>query len=497
MASYLSSYSITDLELITFHHSDRQLYCRLVFGLRRDPAQSSQVMALWLWIEQIFNEANGRLFDLVSKSLLTLPDDQLNAFADESVIVLNSVESTESFPFHSSFSSSSSSNSAALPAAPALPMFQKLVRSTASLELFHQIRLKVIYGVADVANRVCARVLKDIMKAATEMRAAENIVMSEAASAQGWTNNQIFMRQPLYTAGPLPRATFVGVLPAQHPHQPYYYAHSGSPPPPPGGSSPPRPSSFTYNGLAVWKAPVHDHYPKDPRSLNHHDYVPKGPRSLNRDHDPKGPQSLNHDQGDGKLGEILSGLELKDLKEKEKNDNESNDQKEKDLNDQKEESNDHQKEKELNDQKEKESNDHQKEKELNDQKEREKEKVEKDGDDQGDVPPEDRSIFLTFSKGYPLSEKEVKSFFMRKLGASFEALYMQEVGTEDKQCLFARLVVRSASAIDAVLGRSSKVKFSVHGKHVWARKYVQKASTSTNSGTVNGSNPTSPSEEAN
>ncbi|PON64324.1 hypothetical protein TorRG33x02_273460 [Trema orientale] len=483
MDSYLSSFSITGSELITFHHSDRQLYCRLVFGLRRDPAQSSQVMALWLWIEQIFNEANGRLFDLVSKSLLTLPDDQLNAFADESVIVLNCVESTESFPFHSSFSSSSTS--AALPAAPALPMFQKLVGSTASLELFHQIRLKVICGVADVANRVCARVLNDIMKAATEMRAAENIAMSEAASARGWMNNQISMRPPLYTAGPLPRAPFVGVLPAQHPHQPYYYVHAASPPPPPppppGGSSPPRPSSFTYNGHAAGKAPVHDHYPKDPRSLNHHDYVPKGPRSLNRDHHPKGPQSLNHDRGDGQLSEILSGLELKDLKEKEKNDNESNDPKEK----------------ELNDQKEKESNDHQKEKELNDQKEREKEKEEKDGDDQGDVPPEDRSIFLTFSKGYPLSEKEVKSFFMRKLGASFEALYMQEVGPEDKQCLFARLVVRSESDIDAVLGRSSKVKFSVNGKHVWARKYVQKASTTTNSGTVNGSNPTSPSEEAN
>lgn len=29
------------------------------------------------------------------------------------------------------------------------------------------------------------------------------------------------------------------------------------------------------------------------------------------------------------------------------------------------------------------------------------------------VPPDDRTIFLTFSKGYPISENEVKEFFTR------------------------------------------------------------------------------------
>ncbi|KAJ8428976.1 hypothetical protein Cgig2_009784 [Carnegiea gigantea] len=48
---------------------------------------------------------------------------------------------------------------------------------------------------------------------------------------------------------------------------------------------------------------------------------------------------------------------------------------------------------------------------------------------------------------------------------------MQEVG-DDKQPLYARLVVPNLSAMVAVLSGQSKAKFSINGKHVWARKYV-------------------------
>jgi hypothetical protein len=51
---------------------------------------------------------------------------------------------------------------------------------------------------------------------------------------------------------------------------------------------------------------------------------------------------------------------------------------------------------------------------------------------------------------------------------------MQEVQAEDQQPLYARLVVRSASFIPVVLEGQSKAKFSINGKHVWARKYVKK-----------------------
>ncbi|KAJ8428978.1 hypothetical protein Cgig2_009786 [Carnegiea gigantea] len=89
------------------------------------------------------------------------------------------------------------------------------------------------------------------------------------------------------------------------------------------------------------------------------------------------------------------------------------------------------------------------------------------------VPSSERTIFLTFSKGYPISESELREFLTRSFGNIIEALYMQEVG-DDEQPLYARLVVADLSAMVAVLSGQSKAKFSINGKHVWARKYVRK-----------------------
>ncbi|KAL9271028.1 hypothetical protein AKJ16_DCAP16764 [Drosera capensis] len=93
-----------------------------------------------------------------------------------------------------------------------------------------------------------------------------------------------------------------------------------------------------------------------------------------------------------------------------------------------------------------------------------------------ELPLDDRTIFLTFSKGYPISADEVREFFTRAFGDVIEALYMQDV-SEEEQALYARLVVRDPKTMEEILGgRECKMKFSINGKHVWARKYVQKNS---------------------
>ncbi|KAL6557346.1 hypothetical protein OROMI_017696 [Orobanche minor] len=81
-----------------------------------------------------------------------------------------------------------------------------------------------------------------------------------------------------------------------------------------------------------------------------------------------------------------------------------------------------------------------------------------------------KTIFLTFYKGYPISEKEVREFFPRKYGDFFDAIRMQDVQVEDQQPLYAHLLVRSASFIPVVLKGQSKAKCAINGKHVWARK---------------------------
>ncbi|KAK8542209.1 hypothetical protein V6N13_137215 [Hibiscus sabdariffa] len=90
-----------------------------------------------------------------------------------------------------------------------------------------------------------------------------------------------------------------------------------------------------------------------------------------------------------------------------------------------------------------------------------------------EVEADDRTIFLTFSKGYLVSEEEVRNFFSRRFGEIFEGIEMQEV-QEGEQPLYAKLVLVSASTLDLVLNGKPKAKFSINGKHVWARKFVRK-----------------------
>ncbi|GLT66866.1 hypothetical protein SLA2020_392100 [Shorea laevis] len=92
---------------------------------------------------------------------------------------------------------------------------------------------------------------------------------------------------------------------------------------------------------------------------------------------------------------------------------------------------------------------------------------------EAEVPVDDRTIFLTFSKGYPISETEVKDFFTRKFGDCIDEIHMQEV-PEEEQPLYARLVVQPSSSLEKILGGRSKAKFSINGKHVWGRKYMPK-----------------------
>ncbi|MED6192979.1 hypothetical protein PIB30_014967 [Stylosanthes scabra] len=95
------------------------------------------------------------------------------------------------------------------------------------------------------------------------------------------------------------------------------------------------------------------------------------------------------------------------------------------------------------------------------------------------VPAEQRTMFVTFSKGYKVEEREVREFLTMAYGDCIEALYMQEVQHPNEQSLFARVVFRKASTIDVMLKGASKVKFTINGKHVCARKFVPKTSTST------------------
>ncbi|XP_059634735.1 uncharacterized protein LOC132277046 [Cornus florida] len=89
------------------------------------------------------------------------------------------------------------------------------------------------------------------------------------------------------------------------------------------------------------------------------------------------------------------------------------------------------------------------------------------------VPQDDRTMFVTFSKGYPVSEWEVREFFTLAYGDCIESVLMQDVPANE-QALFARIVFHMPSTIEIVLNGLDKAKFTINGKHVWVRKYVPK-----------------------
>lgn len=84
---------------------------------------------------------------------------------------------------------------------------------------------------------------------------------------------------------------------------------------------------------------------------------------------------------------------------------------------------------------------------------------------------EDRTMFLTFSRGFPVSEEEAKELFTMYYGDCVEAVHTQPNSYPWAQSLFARLVLKSVTVVDKILCGERIAKFKVNGKHVWARKF--------------------------
>lgn len=101
----------------------------------------------------------------------------------------------------------------------------------------------------------------------------------------------------------------------------------------------------------------------------------------------------------------------------------------------------------------------------------------------GIVPDEQRTMFATFSKGYPVEEWEIRDFLVKNFGDCIESFYMANVRENGDQPLYARIVFFQAEFIHIILNDSSKAKFTINGKHVWMRKYVPRGQRETSTTT--------------
>lgn len=283
--------SVSQEEFKMFHTIDRTLFTRLVFNLGRDPAEATQVMALWLWLEMV-----GEEIDMVYSKLLSLPDPLLNALVEESVMALACIES-DKFPF----ASDSAEN---------IPLIQNLTKTVTSLRFFYDNRLGIVRGVTKIINEVCIRAFEDILKLAQGSDANTSNIGGDLGQVGDGLQN--FNLVNTY-------------MPMMDPSSPFWYHNSG--------------------------VQVH---PSHMGALQYSpaDIVVGRPPEISMGFDPY-DLSLQRNILNNEISEVLNRMKLsvdEEVKEKEQ-----------------------------------------------------------------EVPPDDRTIFLTFSKGYPISEDEIREFFTRRV----------------------------------------------------------------------------------
>lgn len=92
----------------------------------------------------------------------------------------------------------------------------------------------------------------------------------------------------------------------------------------------------------------------------------------------------------------------------------------------------------------------------------------------GGVSEDDRTLFLTFSRGFPVMAEEVKGLYTEAFGDCVEDIQMEDVPAGE-QSLYARMVMKSVVAVDRILDGKRIAKFRINGKHIWARKYERRS----------------------
>ncbi|KAF8400977.1 hypothetical protein HHK36_014280 [Tetracentron sinense] len=372
--------SVTLEELRWFHSIDRELYARLVMNLRRDPGQSMQVIAFWIWLEQAGCEN-------IVKKLLTLSNSLVNAVADEAIILLAFLQ-----------------NDSDLPSPPPrdndIHLTLSLARNDLSLQFLHEHRLTAISGVSKVVNDVCIRAFQDIVQQALASGAVQPRVRSigEGSSSgvmpmggEGSSVQRVIHGQAVIVQGgmviPDGGCSAQDVMhmmsmpsPFLRPVTPIPFGH---------GSRFSLPSVIGGPSGMSQQFPSTDHY--------YSGFLQQATQVMPSVH----PHSIE-DSGRSNLNPNSQPWNINE-----------------------------------------------------------------------EVPQDERTMFITFSRGYRISEGEVRDFFTSTFGDCIESIYMQEVPS-NVQPLFARVVIRSAAMIQAILDGKDKAKFTINGKHVWTRLFVPK-----------------------
>lgn len=141
MDSESSIIMVSKKEFLLFHNIDRELFKILVINLSRDPIESMQILALWLWLERVG-------FRGMVKKILFLPHTMINEAANEGVACLQCINNRI-------ISSLFEGNG--------IPLLCSLVNKEISLEILYENRMRAVQGMQKIMHDVCFRALIDIV----------------------------------------------------------------------------------------------------------------------------------------------------------------------------------------------------------------------------------------------------------------------------------------------------------------------------------------------
>ncbi|KAF2303853.1 hypothetical protein GH714_023868 [Hevea brasiliensis] len=100
-------------------------------------------------------------------------------------------------------------------------------------------------------------------------------------------------------------------------------------------------------------------------------------------------------------------------------------------------------------------------------------------DPNNNVSEDDRTMFLTFSRGFPVTKDEVTQLFTRLHGDCVVSVQMQENVPSNEQPLFARMILDSITAVDRILNGRRIAKFRINGDFGLARLLHNDSSVTT------------------
>jgi hypothetical protein len=83
----------------------------------------------------------------------------------------------------------------------------------------------------------------------------------------------------------------------------------------------------------------------------------------------------------------------------------------------------------------------------------------------------DKTLFLTFSKGFPVTREEVRHCFTINYGVNCIKDIRMGRRSSNGQVLHATMVVNNLEILDKILHGRRVAKFNFNRKHIWARKF--------------------------